>query len=84
MEYGVLIQMHPTFVRQLNHVNDAKFGDIQQVLMDFAVTQCFSTSMKISFVMSRSANEWSSPQTALAYLNVADSSSPAPFSAVCM
>jgi tRNA (cmo5U34)-methyltransferase len=28
--------------------------------------------MKISSAMSRSAKEWSSPQTALAYLNVAD------------
>jgi tRNA (cmo5U34)-methyltransferase len=30
--------------------------------------------MKISFAMSRSAKEWSSPQTALTYLNLADSS----------
>jgi hypothetical protein len=42
----MLIQMHPTFVRQLDHVNDAKFGDIKQVFMDFAVTQCFFTSMR--------------------------------------
>jgi methylase of polypeptide subunit release factors len=28
--------------------------------------------VKIYFAMSRSAKEWSSPQTALAYLNVAD------------
>ena len=28
--------------------------------------------MKISFAMGRSAEEWSSPETALAYLNVAD------------
>ena len=28
--------------------------------------------MKISFTMSRSAKEWSSPENALAYLNVAD------------
>jgi hypothetical protein len=27
---------------------------------------------EISFAMSRSAKEWSSPQTALTYLNVAD------------
>jgi tRNA (cmo5U34)-methyltransferase len=40
--------------------------------MDFVVAQCFSTSMKISFIMSRSAKEWSSPQTALTYLNVAE------------
>jgi tRNA (cmo5U34)-methyltransferase len=40
--------------------------------MDFVVAQCFSTSMKISFTMSRSAKEWSSPQTALTYLNVAE------------
>ena len=28
--------------------------------------------MKVSFAMSRSAKEWSSPQTALTYLNLAD------------
>ena len=46
--------------------------DIQQEFMNFAVTQCFFTSMKVSFAMSRSAKEWSSPQTALTYLNLAD------------
>jgi tRNA (cmo5U34)-methyltransferase len=39
----------------------------------FASAQGFFTPMNIFFDMSRSAKEWSSPQNALAYLNVADS-----------
>ena len=87
MKYGILIQLLPTFVRQLDNLKGIKadkvsfmVGIIQdsvKVLLkfnkNFAVAQCFFSPMNIFFDMSRSAKEWSSPQNALAYLNVADS-----------
>ena len=87
MKYGILIQLLPTFVRQLDNLKGIKAdkvsfmaGKIQdsvKVLLkfnkNFAVAQCFFSPMNIFFDMSRSAKEWSSPQNALAYLNVADS-----------
>lgn len=87
MKYGILIQLLPTFVRQLDNPKGIKAdkvsfmaGKIQdsvKVLLkfnkNFAVAQCFFSPMNIFFDMSRSAKEWSSPQNALAYLNVADS-----------
>ena len=40
-------------------------------MRDFGIRNTFLPPLRI-FIMSRSAKEWSSPQTALAYLNVAD------------